>query len=79
MPEGRGEMALLLTQLPGLKVGLSPACVPRIPKESAWDHPHSSREAGIELARGGCKQLPFKKLNILPGGKGQGTLTELVL
>lgn len=60
MPEGRRKVALagLLTQLPGLELGLSPVCVPRIPEDMG----PPSREAGGEQAT----SLSVKKLNILP-------------
>ena len=51
-------LAVLLTEQPGLELGLSPASVPMIPMERTSGHPHSPRKAGRERTpfrpRGGC-------------------------
>lgn len=51
-------LAVPLTEQPELELDLSPASVPKIPKEKTWGRLHSPRKAGRERApfrpRGGC-------------------------
>lgn len=68
-------LAVILTQLPGLELGLSLACIPRISKERIWDIPtvqkgqtESGPTPGSEEAVGfflrstrGCKWLPVQR------------------